>query len=326
MNRRFLRASLCLLLCGAGCATSRHAAPPTVGQENVVAIAEELRAERILAVLQSFRVPAIEPCVNEIHPAAFKPVGTLQQETKFRDYTVRIYRDMETGDGCFEILRAGRRIYAQKGIWFEVGGTFGESNEETELPMGLSVTGDAPNLVVREYTSGAHCCFWYHIFEIGNSFRPIAAIPTMHSPACFRDLDHDGVMEIELADWSYAYQFTCFAASPAVRVVLRYRDGSYQVAPDLMWKPPPSDADLVKKARELRALYEKERANPGKWGAPADLWAEMLELTYSGHEDLAYQLFHWAWPRGTDGKAEALARFKELLNRSPFYREMSSAR
>jgi len=53
-----------------------------------------------------------------------------------------------------------------------------------------------------------------------------------------------------------------------------------------------------------------------------DLLDAMLNLTYAGHEGLAVRLFDLAWPSGMEGKKEALARFKKLLNQSPFYREM----
>ena len=62
------------------------------------------------------------------HSAQYqKPFGQLKDEQKFKDYTVRIYRDeSDTANtnpdvACFEILKAGKQVHFQTGFEFEIG-------------------------------------------------------------------------------------------------------------------------------------------------------------------------------------------------------------
>src|SRR5262249_18321635 len=97
------------------------------------------------------------------------PYGKLQVEQKFKDYTVRIYRvvdDISTKDGlgCFEILKSGKQVYFQEGYKFTVGNAIYEGEPYTNdwLKIGQSITSDRqPNLVISEWTGGAHCCFTF---------------------------------------------------------------------------------------------------------------------------------------------------------------------
>jgi hypothetical protein len=322
MKRSIFLGVVCLLFSVIGCNTTKPASSSST-TSNASTNDQEALNKTVLSIFQQPRQAAPEPPTMEILPLNFTPTGPLEKEVKFRDYTLRIYQGLEDKESSFEILQDGRRLYAKEGHTFKVEEPFGESDQKP-FPMGMEITGDGqPNLIVEEYTGGAHCCFKYHVFEIGKRFRPIAVIYGGDSGIVFEDVNQDGKLEVVLTDWTYAYQFTCFAGSPAVGVVLRYKDDGYFVALDLMKKPAPTDDELKKKAVEVRAVYEKEKANPVVWGSPADLWAEMLELIYTGHETLAYKFFDMAWPMGMDGKEAALTKFKEVLLKSPFYREMN---
>jgi hypothetical protein len=99
----------------------------------------------------------------------FAPSGNLE-EKKFGDYAIRIYDNPDEGsEGALEILKLGTRVYTEQQASFQV--------EDTGAPIGADVTGAGiPNLVVREYSGGAHCCTSFVIFELGNTFRKVANI------------------------------------------------------------------------------------------------------------------------------------------------------
>ena len=196
---------------------------------------------------------------GEVDPRTFTPTGRLKDRRRFRNYEVRIYQP-RLGDGSLEVRRGGRRIYARvsEGGKFLIGELFESDTPKERIATGKDITGrGVPNLVVSEWTGGAHCCFSAHVFELGKHFRKIASLDAGHGKLDFQDLDGDGSLEAILHDWSFAYWPRSFAESPAPRVILRFRDGRYQVAPDLMRKPPPPAADLAAKARMVR--------ESGKW-------------------------------------------------------------
>ena len=54
----------------------------------------------------------------------FVPIGTLRREATFADYVVRVYRDADLPDSpvaSFEVLKGGKRVWAEVGERFCIG-------------------------------------------------------------------------------------------------------------------------------------------------------------------------------------------------------------
>jgi hypothetical protein len=252
-------------------------------------------------------------------------------ERTFGAYTLRASQRGKELDGLFEVVRDGQVIFSMAGHRFSIFEQEGEDATNLVAAAGTDLTGEGqPDVVVMEYSGGAHCCSTFHIFQLGNSFRQVDSINGEHGDIQFKDLDGDGIPEIVLQDWTYAYEFTCFAGSPAPELILRYEGGHYQVAPDLMRAPRPTDEELEAEAEKVKAEYRAtdengqiHLASPSEWGAAdALLWKDLLDLIYGGHEDLAVKFFDIAWPEWADGKEEALKNFAETVGKSPFWQQM----
>ena len=144
----------------------------------------------------------------------------------------------------------------------------------------------------------------------------------MHSEIEFVDLDGDGIPEIKMTDWSYAYVFGCFASSPAPDVILRYTNGHYEIAPELMRTPASDEAKLQQMADEIKSNYPDMVESGGltdELAAEAGLWQQMLDLIYGGHEDEARRLYDMAWPDGAGDKEGALSNFVEAVSGSLYW-------
>lgn len=99
---------------------------------------------------------------------------------------------------------------------------------------GSDITGEGdPDLVVEEYSGGAHCCGGTYVLSLGASVRRLRIPcpprgnasrlgPDPGIASGFHDLDGDGVFEFVTWDDSFQYEFGSYAESPAVPVVLRY--------------------------------------------------------------------------------------------------------
>lgn len=238
-------------------------------------------------------------------------------ETRFQDYKVLI---SESDESRVEIFKGATLVYAMDGHRFFIGNP--ESNEKKEIatPIGMDVTGDGqPDLVISEYTGGAHCCSLFHIFEIGEKFRHIQTIDLEDSDTDFRNLDSDPALELPMNDWTFAYWKTCFADSPAPMVILKYLGGQYQMAPSLMKKLPWHQAELIETAAKIKSLPEWK--DPAQKIPPA-LWREMLNLIYTGNMAQAWKLFDLAWPEGMSGKQEFLEDFKAQLKKSLYWEQI----
>jgi hypothetical protein len=254
-------------------------------------------------------------------------VGLLESEESFKDYTLRICRDDDTGDGSFEILHEGKQVHLQHGHKFQLPSSDDPDAKEPLLRVGQDITGEGvPNLVVMEWTGGAHCCYNFNVFEIGEHFRKIATLEAGDTEgATFVDLDGDGRLEFKMQDWTFAYWNACFAASPAPALVLRYQQGEYRLAGDLMRRSAPTTTELAAMVQTIRTAFTNDiyDAEGGKgWKAPSELWGEMLDLIYSGNMESALQLVNLAWPPEQPGMEKFVADFLEQLSKSRYFTQV----
>ena len=252
------------------------------------------------------------------------------EERSFKDYTAKVWRDSETLDCVLQVLRYGIPIYEMKkgpGGKFEIEHIFKVAEDDLKkigsqsittsaYSLGKDITGRGrPNLVIRAWTGGAHCCFDFYIFELAKEITLVAEIHGEDGEDSFlADLDGDDVAEFVGRDYAFAYWRTGFAQSPAPRVILRFQDGGYFVAGDLMATLAPSGEEIEKRVQEIRKDEEWEHGDP-----PEALWAFMLDLTYSGRADLVPDFCRKAWPEDVPGMDEFLEDFRAQLKMSQYW-------
>ena len=187
---------------------------------------------------------------------------------------------------------------------------------------GTDINGDGlPELIVQKYSGGAHCCFAYAIFSLGKNLKLIDTLFGEHSYFNFKDLDGDGKYEAIGRDWVFAYWSGSFADSPAPEVILRWKNGKYRLAVDLMKKTPPLEKDLYDKMPYISREGETYTI----------VSAVMIKLIYTGNGNLALQYCDWFWKnlykktpkqKLINQKNEFLADFKKQLKGSLYWLEL----
>ena len=267
-----------------------------------------------------------------------KPFGQLKEEQKFKDYTVRIYRidpdslnndkNQQDGMACFEILHSGKQVFFQVGNKFEIGNSGNGNITNNLIAMGRSITSDKqPNLVIKDWSGGAHCCYTFFIFQIGAAFKLIGSIDLQNGVGSdFKDLRRDGNLELVMQDWTFQYWNACFAESFAPDVILRYVSGKYRPDLELMKKPAPTKQTLEKLAGEFKPMFASKgvKGDPNNnLQVPPRLWGKMLDLIYSGNMDSAWKLCELSWPANNPGKAIFLKVFIKQLQTSPYYKDIN---
>ena len=261
---------------------------------------------------------------------AENPYGTLQQERKFQNYTVRIYRDEDdnsknVGVGSLVILKSGKQVYSRSGNKFDFGDLF-DAEDTNNLPrIGKSITTDhQPNLVISEWSGGAHCCFTYLIFQIGDQFKFLGSVEGVNSGVDFKDVNRNGDLRLVVYDWTFEYWHAGFPDSPPGKVILRYLKGKYKPDLELMKKPVPSQQALKAKAKDIEKAFGEVVSDPEQaFSAPSVLWGEMLDLIYSGNMKSAWELLDLSWPTDKPGKSKFRKAFLKQLSSSPYYRYIS---
>jgi hypothetical protein len=258
---------------------------------------------------------------------------TPHQEETVAPYVARIYFDAKAKDGSdssFEILKNDKPVYVQKakrkGEKFFIGTMYKDDADAALIKMGMDITGDGqPDLVISEWLGAANCCLIFHIFEIGPTFKKLGTIDAAFgdSGPHFLHPDKDSKstgLAIQIHDWIFANWNTDFADSPAPKIILRFSDNAYRVAPDLMRTAALSASDLATRAAAVKSYAPS--AKGGEWPrakVSPDLWGTMLDLIYSGHADDAWKFLDDAWPPKVQGKDNFARDFRAQLAKSRYW-------
>lgn len=176
-------------------------------------------------------------------------------------------------------------------------------------------TGDGnPDVMLEYYSGGAHCCTTYYFIELPKS-GPVAIREVDTGNAGMMPIGKaaSGGLRFETADNAWAYWNMSFAGSPMPSVILEFKDGVAKPNFALMKKPAPSMAVLKKKAAAARKKISNDPYTEPSMDFEDAFWSEMIDLAFTGHEDLAWQYFDMVWPKAKPGKEKFLADFKETL-------------
>lgn len=191
---------------------------------------------------------------------------------------------------------------------------------------GEDITGDGvPDLVIGFRTGGVHCCYTFYVFELGPKLRLLATFEVGDAgESHFEKRKGEKGLLFVTNDYTFAYKLTSFAGSPAPEVILRFSNGKYRLANDLMRKPPLSRKKLREIAQAVQSDEQWENSEnlplPALiWSTPTLLWSTMLDLIYTGNEKAAWDFFEKAWPKARKGKQARLREFKKVLFSSQYW-------
>lgn len=234
-------------------------------------------------------------------------------------YQVRVHDDPDGVAAYFEIRLRGKPVHYGHGARFYIGQHWSDV-----LPIRLadlpSITGNGiPTLVVSEWSGGMKCCMSLHLFELGESFRKVETIEIdVSMDAWFENLDQDPALELEILDSAFADWGELFTGSFMPRVVLKYRDGQFRAAPDLMRRPAPLPAELDALAREVAESDAWSESNE----PPDEYWSRVVDLLYTGNSAEAWRFFERAWPPARSGRNEFRLKLAFRLMRSPYWSDL----
>lgn len=236
-------------------------------------------------------------------------------------YRTSLVQDFQTGLGKIVIQKGNIKVFEEAEVdnHYYFGNHFTpNSNELADIFSGRDITGNGiANLVISNWTGGAHCCHFLNVFELGKKFKKLVTVEALSSSIRLVDLDHDGYPEIEFWDGAIDYQFACFAGSPGGRVVLKFQKDHYEVATHLMKKPIPT----AKKIKRLKQNLIRSFRNEESPDLPYPFLKALMDLSYSGHFKLALRLADETWPSKKTGLEKFKSEFSQALRDSLYWKE-----
>jgi len=203
---------------------------------------------------------------------------------------------------------------------YEVGDWLRNADELKKRAV-KDVTGDGIlELFIEGYSGGSHCCFQNYVIQLSNPIAILLDLDTGDYGINFKDLNNDGVMEIETNEDVFAYWHTSFSASPMPPVVLSLRNGKYKADPTLMLKQPPTDTEIIKMASTIESWS-------GSAG-PEVAWKYAIDLIYSGNIKSARKYVDLAWRENDNKEFGTKDNFwkelEEQTQTSPYYADLSA--
>lgn len=243
------------------------------------------------------------------------------EKKQFGTYEVSLSQNYHNGLGKIVIKKGNDKVFEESEIenHYSFGNDFDPVLEGPDLYSGRDITGNgSPHLIISNWTGGAHCCHFVHIFELGKKFKKLITVQANSSSVRFVDLDHDGFPEIEFLDGAIDYKFACFADSPGGRVVLKFKKDHYAVAPELMKSSSPT-LRKIKNLKKVMSLAFAKNDNPD---LPYNFLNTMMELSYSGHFNLALKLADEVWPIDKPGLMKFKDEFSKSLHESIYWKAL----
>ena len=235
-----------------------------------------------------------------------------------------VFRAYESADGsydpCVLITLHGQlvRRLAKPGMeGYHLGQHADPENKIAFLANGSDLTGEGhPDMMVRSWSGGMHCCFVNYIFELEPKLRLIAMLDDGDNAlGHFEDLDHNQhYFYVTTEIWSYWPR--SFASSVQHKVILRWNGKRFALALDRMQAPPPTP-------RQWRAAVKavddelKDGADPDGLGDA--LWQPTLNLIYEGHPDLAWKFVREVNPKALHQPDITLSDFCSMLKASQYW-------
>jgi len=245
----------------------------------------------------------------------------LEKEVPLGRYTLRLYRTADPAadfPARAEILKDGETVWSEGSGEFYIGAVRQDPARTALIPLGKDPTGRArPSLILSSWTGGAHCCYDFFVFELGEEFRLIGKLEAGDDAlSYFYDVDGDERMEFVSSDGAFAYFGGCFSCAPLPRVILRYKGGKYRLAGDLLRRLAPATGTMAERAARAKALSWEP-------GPPRAFWDDLFALAYAGYLSEARRWVLLTWPKDLQGGAEAAwTRFEKRLRESPYWPEI----
>ncbi|MBT3322758.1 MAG: hypothetical protein HN392_10790 [Anaerolineae bacterium] len=153
---------------------------------------------------------------NPLPPAALSPGENyrLKSEILIGPYGIRHWHHTNSATGAEDLVLIEKTGMESIRI---------ESASEVVTLTDTDINGDNhPDIIVKSYTGGAHCCFGTQVYSLGKEPILILEKPESNATGEFKDLDDDGIYEFITADDTFAYQYCPFVSSPFVKVIMAY--------------------------------------------------------------------------------------------------------
>ena len=285
-----------------------------------------------------------------------RDIETIATSTaQIREYNIEfvvVASDFFSSSESLRILRDNEEIFSANNA--RIYPMFGPGVSSSEWKSGLEkdaayflkwaikdITNNGiPELGLIGYSGGAHCCEINYLIELSDPIKILWQQYTGDGSAAIKDLNGDGIMEIEVLDDILDYWSTSHATSPFPTVVFGYQNGVYKVDTTFMRKSPPTQTEIENTAagwtkagweggeKNCSGLNRKtisDSVSDRIWCAYVP-WEYAADLVYSGNVRAARDYINLAWKENDLFKSKEvfIREFIQELDNGKYYENLAS--
>jgi hypothetical protein len=255
------------------------------------------------------------------HAQTLKEVFTEEDRLLYRGYEVIKCYD-SPGDFWFAILKKEGKVLAT----FKRGYN---RKEWTDFGLFSFLGGDKKQLIVEQFSGGAHCCWSYWILELSPDLEVI--YESQQYPVGYDlvpvDLDEDGVFEFTQGILTFDYfDRLCHALSPIPTVVFQYDEDRKKYSPASHLFPEYLLNGIEKDILKVKELNERtDFATYDDSGGEylSAVLQVVLRYIYAGKENEAWSFYESEYH--LPDKEEMKSKIKKKLKNCLVYKQIYQA-
>lgn len=264
-----------------------------------------------ISILSAQEPPPPQPPYSEMYPES---TYTMTQEQIIGGFALRLWEDPSADEFMFSNIATLQWDDGFGGGFIQV-----EMVAEIDSLTGTDINTDGfPDIIIKTYSGGAHCCSSAHVYSLQPQ-NPIKIYEGRESncPINFADVDMNGVYEILTCDDSFAYLYCPYASSYAQQVILKY---------DPSWMTYiPATAELIGVMSDFHFQVDISTAQSavdgayGEWDGTTkcQMLPAVIGYLYTNQPNLAWQTLNTYYT--APDIAEFRAQIEAIVFSSPLY-------
>lgn len=233
----------------------------------------------------------------------------------YEGYKVKIYEEY-TKERSKVVVQKGKKILASH--------TEGRSGSNFSKFEFLPLLGRShKQLVITQFTGGAHCCRKYWIYDLKPSFRLIFQSTDYaigdggdNGEGKFQNLDSDKELEFVDKNDSFLYfDELAYVSSPRPLLVFDYnpKKQKFELSNRRFAKYLLKDIDVWK-----RQAWDEKATNPSQF--ETDVFSILLEYVYSGQEKEGWKFYYANKDTQINGWRHSQTKVRKVLNGDRAYK------
>ncbi|HEX8176578.1 MAG TPA: hypothetical protein VF543_15915 [Pyrinomonadaceae bacterium] len=254
--------------------------------------------------------------------SAFDEIFTKEDRLAYRGYVIEKSQDKGEESWSASLKRGNKEVAKFSSGW---------NREWTSFGLFPFISREPKQLLVEQYSGGAHCCYSYSIYEL-DSHAPRLLFDSSKfgtgNQLMHVDVDSDGVAELTHSVTAFDYFHTSHASSIFPQAVFAYdkKAGEYRPAnrrfPNLILSTMADDIRAVELLKEEGNSNNDETFSERYFGAVLQV---TLNYIYAGRQAEGWDFFSREY-RTHEGISPERMRFEieETLRGEPVYKYIYS--